>query len=107
MPTVVSPRHVRLRQAALLLPLMILIGLAFWHQPQPLTHAGCIETDSGINVCAASSMARVTRTGASLLEHPQYDLNETNSQRLRFRMARNETIAFQLILRRQNRHSAA
>jgi len=51
-------------------------------------------------------MARLTRSGASELEHASYDLRESNFDRLRFTTARNETISFQLIVRRENRHAA-
>ena len=51
-------------------------------------------------------MARLTRSGASELEHASFDLRESNSDRLRFTTARNETISFQLIIRRDNRHAA-
>ncbi|MBX2882042.1 MAG: DUF4091 domain-containing protein [Granulosicoccus sp.] len=50
-------------------------------------------------------MARITRTGSSSLEHPRYDLNDENPHRLHWQVAKNEYIAFQLIIRRTNRHA--
>lgn len=106
MPTVVSKSGLRLRQIVLLLPIVALVAFAWWHTPPPLSHDGCISNSAEITICAASSMARLTRSGASELEHASYDLRESNFDRLRFTTARNETISFQLIVRRDNRHAA-
>lgn len=102
MPTSVSPLGLRVRQLLLLLPVVVLIAVAWWHEPPPLFHTGCVDTTSGINICAASSMARITRGGTSTLEHPRFDLSDNNPQRLRFSVARNETISLQLIVRRDS-----
>lgn len=106
MPTAISTFGLRLRQLALLLPLAVLIAFAWWHKPPSLVHEGCIDNTSGINICAASSMARITRSGTSTLEDRRFDLSDANPQRLRFIVARNETIGFQLITRRDNRHAS-
>ena len=56
----------------------------------------CIDTGERVVVCPASDMARITRTGPVPIEHR--DLNWANGP-LQLRAARNETIAFQLVLR--------
>lgn len=62
---------------------------------QGITYA-CFDSKQGLVVCPASDMARVTRTGNVPYEHP--DLDWSNGA-LKFHAARNETIAFQLLLR--------
>jgi len=63
----------------------------------------CVDSGRGIVVCPASDMARVTRTGAVPYEHP--DLDWSNGP-LQLHAARNETIAFQLLLRTSETISA-
>ena len=67
----------------------------------PFTDA-CLVTDDAIAICAASDMARVTRRGSIPFEHPRYDLA---AGALALRGARDETLAFQLILRRLDARS--
>ena len=62
----------------------------------PVTDA-CLITADALAVCAASDMARVTRGGPIPLEHPRYDIA---GGALSLRAARDETVAFQLLLRR-------
>lgn len=59
----------------------------------------CLDTDHGFVVCAASDMAKITRDGAIKLEHQAYDLSR---DQLTLDAARDETIAFQLLLKRKN-----
>lgn len=62
-------------------------------------NAACIDSNLGVIVCPASDMARVTRTGPVDYEHP--DLDWSNGA-LQLHAARNETVAFQLLLRTSN-----
>lgn len=67
-------------------------------------NAGCIPNSLNFDapefmVCATSDMAKTTRTGFIELEHPNFDL--TNG-RLILDGARNEVVAFQLIVTRSN-----
>ncbi len=56
----------------------------------------CLELDKGLQVCAASDMAKITRTGKTPFEDEAFDLSKGE---LILDAARNETIAFQLILK--------
>ena len=80
-----------------LLPLLILLATGFylWLKPAAFTNA-CLSTNAGIVICAASDMARISRYGNIPLEHPDFDLSQGP---IRLVAARNETVAFQLILR--------
>lgn len=102
MPVIVSSKARRARQLVLLLPVLVLVLIGLAHKPAPLHDQSCLTVDDGLIVCAASDMARVTRTGSSQLEHPRFDLNAIASAPLSWQVARNETVAFQLILRRQD-----
>jgi len=62
----------------------------------PFTDA-CTVVDETLAICAASDMARVTRDGPIPLEHPRYDIARGP---LELRAARDETLGFQLVLRR-------
>lgn len=66
-----------------------------------LSHPGytdaCHDTEQGLVVCPASDMAKTTRTENLVLEHPDFDWSKGP---VRLHAARNETIAFQLILRK-------
>jgi len=73
------------------------------NQTGPGHHNGCLLNDTtdpsnaSFAVCATSDMAKVTRQGAVPLEHPNYNLS---AQALTLDAARNETVAFQLIVQR-------
>jgi len=83
-----------LRVASLaLLAVLLVRGGASCAYPPP-THQGCLSLGNAITVCAASDMARITRTGAIALEHSDYDLTSG----LVLHTAKNETTAFQFIL---------
>ena len=82
----------RLLMLGLLCLLVTQGGASF--SPPIATHAGCLTLGHGISVCAASDMARVTRSGVITLEHSDYDL----TRGLTLHAAKNETIAFQLII---------
>ncbi len=63
------------------------------------SHKACLDFENGLKVCAASDMAKITKTGKILLEDPAYDLSKEG---LVLNAARNETIAFQLLLKSNN-----
>ncbi|MFK7853770.1 MAG: DUF4091 domain-containing protein [Granulosicoccus sp.] len=105
MPVIVSRRDRLLRQLLLLLPLLLLLVTGLLHKPTPLFDQSCLHTPDGLVVCAASEMARITRTGKSQLEHPRFDLNSESQDRLTWQVVRNETIALQLIIRRASSKS--
>ncbi len=70
--------------------ILILIGTgSFSHKP-------CLEFDNGLTVCAASDMAKITKTGDVPFEDEALDLSQG---KLILDAARNETIAFQLFLK--------
>ena len=56
----------------------------------------CVDSQRGLVVCPASDMAKITRSGDVPYEHTDLDWS---TGPLQLRAARNETIAFQLILR--------
>ena len=66
-------------------------------EPVPAFTQACVDTELGLVICPASDMAKPTRTGNLLFEHP--DLDWSNGP-LQLHAARNETIGFQLILRK-------
>lgn len=91
----------------LALPLILLSVAGLLHEPEALYDEACLHNPEGLLVCAASDMARISRQGISRLEHPRFDLRADNPRRLQWTVARNETIAFQLILRREDQESAS
>jgi hypothetical protein len=107
MPSLASPTRIRFRQALIVALLLSLAVLGFMHKPIALFDDSCLVGSDGLVICAASDMARVTRTGSNRLTHPRFDLRANNEQTLHWRVARNETIAFQLILRKANRQTAS
>ena len=60
------------------------------------SHKPCYDFDNGLKVCAASDMAKITKTGNIPFEDSAFDLSEG---KLSLDTARNETIAFQLFLK--------
>lgn len=56
----------------------------------------CIKFDQSLDICAASDMAKITREGRISFEDEVYDLSKGN---LILDVARNETVAFQLLFR--------
>lgn len=107
MPAPVSATGRRLRQSLLALPLLALVVAGLLHEPEAVHDESCLQQGDGLIVCAASDMARITRQGISRLEHPRYDLRSDNPASLQWNVARNETIAFQLILRSENLDNAS
>ncbi len=59
----------------------------------------CREISSDIAICAASDMAKVPNNGIVKLEHSQFSIAEGP---LTIQAARNETVAFQLIIQNRN-----
>ncbi|MFK8067224.1 MAG: glycoside hydrolase domain-containing protein [Gammaproteobacteria bacterium] len=59
----------------------------------------CLELDQGLRVCAASDIAKITRTGKIPFEVDALDISKGE---LILDAARNETIAFQLLLKTKN-----
>jgi len=57
----------------------------------------CIKANSALAICPASDMAKITKRGAIPYEHTDYDWSRGHVQ---LHAARNETIAFQLLLRK-------
>lgn len=74
--------------------LFVFLAIAYNAFKPPGWHEGCLESNEGWVVCAASDMARVTRDGPVLLEHADFDISNGE---LSSSAARNETIGFQLI----------
>lgn len=107
MPVIVSPGRRRLRLALLALPLVALSLFGLWHEPPALYDDACLREPGGLIICAASDMARISRQAESRLEHPRFDLRPDNPGRLKWTVARNETIAFQLILRTEDRRNTS
>jgi len=105
MPLPVSRTGRSIRQLLLALPVLIVIAIGVVHEPPPLFDDACLMDDNGVVICAASDMTRTTREGQSSLAHPRYDLSDNNDRSLSWQVARNETLAFQLIFRRENRHA--
>jgi len=95
------------RSAALLAVLAALLGACADDQTRvrvgassegaPSSTDACLLVDAALLVCAASDMARITRTGPIPREHARYDLA---AGPLTLRAVRDETVAFQLIVRR-------
>lgn len=106
MPVIVSPTRRAIRLLGFCTPFVLLSIAALLRTPQALEHDGCMVVGAEVSVCAASSMSRISRSGPSILEHPRFDLSSDNPDRLHWRVAKNETIAFQLEMRRKNRHAA-
>ena len=106
MPLPISLATRRLRQFLLALPVVAVGAYSFVHQSPPLYDDACVIDAHGIVICAASDMTRTTRSGQSILAHPRYNLNAENNQSLNWQVARNETLAFQILLRREDRHAA-
>lgn len=69
--------------------------LQHWNNRTP---SHCLDVSYAVYVCVASDMARVEETQRPDLEHPDFDLGDAKG--IRLHAARNETIAFQLIVRR-------
>lgn len=107
MPVLVSPLARRGRQFLLALPLLALGVTGLLREPEVVHDESCLRKPDGLIVCAASDMARITRQGISRLEHPRFDLRTDNPRKLHWTVARNETIAFQLILRTEDRDNAS
>ncbi len=78
------------------LVLLLLAIVLFWWASRPDIGGACIESTDGVAVCAASAMARVTKTARIPLEHTDFDLS---LGAIKLVAARNETVAYQLILR--------
>ena len=123
MPVVVTPAWRRLRLALIALPIVLISLFGFVREPELVYDKSCLISGDGVVVCAASDMARITRSGTSRLEHPRFDLSSLVSPDsakagmadpssmeqpapLHWQVARNETIAFELILRRKDRHAS-
>ena len=79
---------------------LVLFACALWfgwqaYRVQPVSE-GCLPLGDHHLVCAASDMARPARRGAVPLEDASFDLR---GGAVRLEAARNETVAFQLIVR--------
>ncbi len=78
---------------------LIYLGWSATRSGQPQAYGGtsqaCAALGNQLLVCAASDMARPTRRAAVVLEHPAFDLRDGV---IRLEAARNETIAWQLIV---------
>lgn len=94
-----------MRQALLLSPIVAVVLWGLLHTPAPLYDQSCLSNSAGLVICAASDMTRITRDGASVNHHPRFNLN--NAGALHWQVARNETIAFQLIVRKADNNAPA
>ena len=81
------------RLALVILVLGAVVAAALWAVED--RGGSCLEGSSGVTVCAASDMARLPPRGAVPLEGPHLDLGADG---VLLHAARNETVAFQLIL---------
>lgn len=61
-----------------------------------LQSTGCLSYDNGLQVCAVSDMAKITKTGDIPLEDESFNLT---TGPLSLQAAKNETISFQLLLK--------
>ncbi len=76
--------------------LLVFSGIKFF------SNNPCLDFENGLIVCAASDMAKITKTGKIPFEDSAFDLSEG---KLSLNAARNETVAFQLFLK-SNRPNA-
>lgn len=89
-----------LLQSVLLL-LIILIALFWWQRTPAFTNA-CLLSNHDVVICAASNMARYSKTDPIILEHPDFDLSTGESDSaatIKLSSARNESVGFQLVFR--------
>lgn len=80
----------------------LLSASAFWWNRTPAFTDACIETNNDIVICAASDMARYSKSDPITLEHSNYSLgtlDDGSDGRVQLASARNETVGFQLLLR--------
>ena len=102
MPSPVSRHQQLFRLLLLALPVIVIAGVGMIHQPAPFYDDTCIDSNNGLVICASSDMMRTTRTGHHRAVHPRYNLAAPKNA-LTWQAARNETLAFQLMLRRRDR----
>jgi len=69
-----------------------------WLAKPPAYTDACLESSAGFVVCAASDMERIPRNGSIPLVHADFNLSQGP---LRLYAAKNETIAFQLLVQNQ------
>ena len=98
----------RRRPKTVIVSLLLVTAIIAWAcsnvELGPRSNSSCLANTDDIDsaefmVCAASDMAKTTRNGMIELEHPNYDLANDGMQ---LDAARNEVVAFQLILTRSN-----
>ncbi|MEM9603097.1 MAG: DUF4091 domain-containing protein [Pseudomonadota bacterium] len=78
--------------------LVAALQLHAWLRPDS---PACIDAGDTLQVCALSDMQKVARHARPRAEHADYRL--TDNQTIRLHSARNETVAFQLLLRSQRK----
>ncbi len=76
------------------------IAATLWWFKTPAYTDACIETNHDVVICAASNMARFSRTDPIVLEHSDFDLRSKSVPTIRLMAARNESIGTQFIFRR-------
>ena len=64
----------------------------------------CNQTNGTIAICPATDMAKIAKDGLIVFEHKDYDFSDGS---LNLSAARNETIAFQLILHKTSEQSVS
>lgn len=80
----------------------IVLAAVFWWQRPPAFSDSCLLTDHDVVICAASNMARFSRSDPIILEHPDFSLFNKSTEEatsVKLKSARNEYVAFQLIFR--------
>ncbi|MFK8020610.1 MAG: glycoside hydrolase domain-containing protein [Pseudomonadales bacterium] len=84
----------------LLKPVLVLVALAtiflLFRSSEPSPH--CVHVGDSLQVCVNSDMARTPQNQQPRFEHDQFDLSKASG--IHLQAARNETIAFQLTVRR-------
>lgn len=79
----------------LLCALVVSLQIPSWLEAR--SHQHCLSLSDTLSVCAASDMARFERKQRQFLEHARFDLSGNNG--LHLDIAKNETVAFQLVFR--------
>ena len=81
-------------------PLTVVAGLlfaVFFFWPYATDTTACLSVNDQVALCAASDMAKLPNHGPVAIEHPAFAIAEGP---VRLEAARNETIAFQLLIQR-------
>ncbi len=80
--------------------ILAIIAASLWWFKTPAYTDACIETNHDVVICAASNMARFSRSDPILLEHNDFDLRANSVPTVHLMAARNESIGIQFVFRR-------